>query len=163
MLNLWFTKFVAIWLMICSGSSRRGSEGAHGFLRRRKQGTGVHSAGRRSPVPLPQRRHEVRPWSSCRYHWRDVDRHLRSSGRHGTSGAHQGDRYTGIQSPGRCCEGQLNLLRILYFCELNVESSRFQRKTQKKKKKTEHSLGILSLYSLDYLCMKEGSLFCFVF
>ncbi len=133
MRSLWFTKFVAMWLMICSGSSCRGSEGAHGFLRRRKQGTRLHSARRRSPVPLLQRRHQVRPWSSCGDHWRDVDRHLRSSGRHGTSGAHQGDRYTGIQSPGRCCQGQLNLLRILYLRELNLESSRFQRKTQKKK------------------------------
>ncbi len=139
MRSLWFTKFVAIWLMICSGSSCWGSEGAHGFLRRRKQGTRLHSARRRSPLPLLQRRHEVRPWSSCRYHWRDMDGHLRSSGRHGTSGAHQGDRNTGIQSPGRCCQGQLNLLRIRYLCDLNLESSRFQPKTQKKKTRLKSS------------------------
>jgi len=106
-------------LMMCSGSSCRGSEGAHGFLRRRKQGTGVHSARRRSPVPLLQRRDEFRPWSSCWYHWRDLDGHVRSSGRHGTSGAHQGDRDSGVQSAGRYCQGRLKMLGV-GSCQLQV-------------------------------------------
>ncbi len=112
-------KFVAIRLMMCSGSSCRGTEGAHGFLRRCRQDTRIHSAGRRPPLSLLQRRHEVRPWSSCRYHCRDVDRHFRSSGRHGTSGAHQRDRNTGVQSPRGCCQGRLKMLGICW-CQLHI-------------------------------------------
>ncbi len=94
--------------MMCSVSSCRGNEGARGFLRRCKQGTGVHGAGRRSSVPLLQRRHEVCPWSSRRYHRRNMELHLRTGGRHGTSGAHQADRYPAVQIFGECCQGQLN-------------------------------------------------------
>ncbi len=38
----------------------------------------------------------------------------------------------------------------------------FEVPTKNPKKENKHSLGILSLYSLDYLSIKEGSLLCFV-
>jgi hypothetical protein len=45
---------------------------------------------------------------------------------------------------------------------MRIKQSNFQVPTKNPKKGNRKSLGILSLYSLDYLSMKEGSLFCFV-
>ncbi len=89
-----------------SVSSSRRTEGAPRLHRRRKQDIGVHGAGRQSRVPLLQGHLQVRPWSNCRYHWRNMDWHLHPNWRHGTAGAHQAGLYQGDQSLSQCCQGQ---------------------------------------------------------
>jgi hypothetical protein len=46
---------------------------------------------------------------------------------------------------------------------MRIKLRGFQVPTKNQKGQKKQSLGILSLYALDYLSMKEGSFFCFVF